>query len=266
MWPAYIMGSMRSGSTLLRYILDAHDEIACPPETKFVGGIDAFLDYPQTLPGLWSIGVTPPALYNRLGAFVNSILADYARRRNKRRWIDKTPSYYRLVPVIERMFNEQVLYVVIVRHPLDCIASLETFTELSTTHEDPDIVRIAAQHGKGRYAWALYWREVYNRLRYHIEEKPDRFSVVRYEDLVREPDAAVRRVLRFLGESYQPGIVDKAFSVPHDEGYQDLKITRTTAVHRKSVGCSNAWTTSGRTAAWNIVRDTANFYAYDETA
>ena len=39
--PIFIVGSMRSGSTMLRLILDSHPNIAVPPETGFMGAVAA---------------------------------------------------------------------------------------------------------------------------------------------------------------------------------------------------------------------------------
>src|SRR3954462_15908459 len=47
-WPAFLVGCHRSGTTLLRRLLDSHPHIACPPESKFIAGFEAFLTYPQT--------------------------------------------------------------------------------------------------------------------------------------------------------------------------------------------------------------------------
>jgi hypothetical protein len=261
-WPVYVIGSMRSGTTLLRYILDAHERLACPPETKFVAGLEAFLDYPQVLRALSTLGLGEEAIYTRLGEFVDSILSEYAVRRGKKRWVDKTPNYYRLTPLIDRMFRGSVLYVVMVRNPLDCIASLETFLSLVPYHEDPDIARLAHEHGKGRYAWARYWCHVYDRIRFAIQQSPERFMLIKYEDLVSETEQVVRRLLDFLGERYSDGLIKRAFSESHDHGYQDMKITMTKRVHAKSVGRSVVWPKTEMSAVWTVVRETAEYYGY----
>jgi hypothetical protein len=55
-WPAFIVGCYRSGTTLLRYILDAHPRLACPPESKFIPGLQWVLDYPEARAGLDRLG------------------------------------------------------------------------------------------------------------------------------------------------------------------------------------------------------------------
>jgi hypothetical protein len=35
--PTFILATSRSGSTLLRFIIDSHPDFACPPETQVAG-------------------------------------------------------------------------------------------------------------------------------------------------------------------------------------------------------------------------------------
>ncbi len=71
--PIFLTGCHRSGTTLARYLLDAHPNLACPPESKFIAGLEAFLMYPQALRGLASIGAGPDRVLRRIspdgGAF-----------------------------------------------------------------------------------------------------------------------------------------------------------------------------------------------------
>ena len=49
--PIFVVGSMRSGSTMLRLILDSHPRIAVPPETGFMGAVSATKRIPE-----WQFG------------------------------------------------------------------------------------------------------------------------------------------------------------------------------------------------------------------
>ena len=57
--PVFVVGSMRSGSTMLRLILDSHPRIAVPPETGFMGALAATKRIPE-----WKFG---DGWYERLG-------------------------------------------------------------------------------------------------------------------------------------------------------------------------------------------------------
>jgi hypothetical protein len=156
-----------------------------------------------------------------------------------------------------------------VRHPLDCIASLEesiTFSDLhsaSSYLEDPDLSQNIRRHGKGRFAWARFWSEVYEQIYVFSQGNQARIHVVRYEDLIYDPPNVIKGVLQFMGESYSNGLIDEAFRQRHQAGYQDLKILSTDRVHNNSVGRWRQWPAGEVTALWKIVEPMAMQYGYD---
>jgi hypothetical protein len=54
-WPVFLIGCHRSGTTLAHYLLDAHPHLACPPESKFLAGVQALVDYPQAANALYTL-------------------------------------------------------------------------------------------------------------------------------------------------------------------------------------------------------------------
>jgi len=118
-WPIFIVSTHRAGSTLLSRLLNAHANLACPPESKFIAALQALFDYPQSYAGLRGLGLSRDDIYEKIKDFINSIMADYARHSGKARWVDKTPNYCRLLPFIDAVFHSEVIYIVLVRHPLD---------------------------------------------------------------------------------------------------------------------------------------------------
>jgi protein-tyrosine sulfotransferase len=265
-WPIFILSSHRSGSTLLRYLLDAHPHLACPPESKFIGGLEKFIEYPQIVEALATLGLSSRDLAKELRLFIERIMGQYTRRVNKRRWIDKTPNYYRLTYLIDQIFEGQVQYIVLVRHPLDCICSLESFFVPYAREDDPDITRNLRRHGVGRCAWAHYWIDIYTRLSILAAMYPERTRVERYEDLVQSPHDVLKRVVEFIGESYVPDLVDRALVTPHDEGFGDHKIGHTTTIHQRSVGKWTAWPRSSIDAIWDLVGPLAVKFGYTATS
>lgn len=263
--PLFVVGGHRSGTTLLRYILDAHPRIACPPESKFIGGIEAFLDYPQVLMGLRCLGVSTEQLMAKLRSFIEDIFLEHANRAQKERWADKTPNYYRLLPLIDEIFAREPHYLCVVRHPLDCIGSLEEFFWQTPYNEDPDIAANVLRHGKGRYAWALYWLEVYQRIHLFASSVSHRAHIVKYEDLVVKTDPTVRGIFSFIGEDCPEGIVQEAFRRPHGPGFQDLKILRTTEIHQSSLAKWRNWPKAEIASVWNLVEPLASQFGYSVT-
>src|SRR5713101_1771820 len=108
----FVVGVMRSGTTLLRLMLDAHPELAIPGETWFIPEIakacreslDPRATFLTTLTGQqrWPIfQVDERRLAERLagidpfdvGAAFRAFYQLYAQRLAKTRWGDKSPSY-----------------------------------------------------------------------------------------------------------------------------------------------------------------------------
>src|SRR2546422_8303911 len=69
-WPVFLVGCHRSGTTLARYLLDVHPNLACPPESKFLAGLEVFLDYPQVETALNTLGFTEEEVRLELRKFI----------------------------------------------------------------------------------------------------------------------------------------------------------------------------------------------------
>jgi len=262
-WPAFLVGCHRSGTTLMRYLLDAHPRLACPPESKFLLGLQPFVAHPQILQGLRSLGCSLDDFLVEFGQLASRILGKYAARAGKARWIDKTPNYYEILPIIDRMFEHKCLFVFIVRHPLDTVASMASSPSFATSHpEDLDIARVVREFGVTDYAWAHHWMRVNGCLTAFAENHLDRSIVLKYEDLVRVPHETMRTVLAFLGEDWSTISIEAAFEMHHTEGYQDWKITKTASVHTSSVGKWRAWAQNDVDELWQIVAPLAERYGY----
>ena len=264
--PVFLVGCHRSGTTLARYLLDAHPNLACPPESKFIAGLKAFHEYPQSLPALRSLGVPEDAVLRESRKMIERFLGGYARRQGKPRWIDKTPNYFRLLPFIDAVFAGDALYLLVVRHPLDCIDSLHRVHAARRTHHDPEIRRSIARYGKGFDGWALYWNEVYGRIHDFSRTCAERCHTFRYEDLVRRPAGTLRRALAFIGESLPPGLIRTAFKIPHAAGYEDPGIRETNGLRADRIGKWRDWPPDRVAAVWPLVEQTAGLYGYTVNA
>jgi len=189
--PIFIVGSMRSGSTMLRLILDSHPEIAIGAETGFVGALLANRRIPGWKHGAeWfgRIGWTEHELDERLRDFYAGMFERYARSQGKTRWGDKTPFHTAHMDEMGRVFG-QAVFVGIVRHPGAVAASL---------------------HRSFHYAFdeaVAYWCDVNRQMLSSAADLGDRFTLCRYEDLVAESEAVLRELMPAIGEEYDPALL-----------------------------------------------------------
>lgn len=263
-WPVFLVGCHRSGTTLVRFILDAHPRLACPPESKFINGIQALLEYPQAWAGLTSMGLSQEEIFEELRGFINRVMAKYTSRQGKHRWVDKTPNYYRTLELIDRIYAGQVLYLILLRHPLDCIESLhERYGAPGRAGDDPEVARFISLYGRSRYGWAQYWNEVAGNLRTFSGLACDRCHLFKYEDLISDPSDAIRQICGFLQEEYSEDMLTRAFRMTHTEGYQDGKILGTRAILKTRVAKWRAWRREEVLGLWGAVESYASALAYE---
>lgn len=233
-----VLGCPRSGTTLLRRFLDAHPDIACPPETALLSSAARFLQE-QTFPsgirygaaaGLAQIGVERATLLDRLRAFVVSFFEAHAAASNARLWAEKTASDAFFVEPIEELLGDRVRYVVLLRHGLDVAVSLAEFVDrlgAYTAELHPYIARERDVFA----AMATAWSDVTTALLDLVERRPDAI-VVRYESLVADPEAQVAQVFEALQLPPAPT------GLPGDQtaGFGDWKTWSRATVDRTSVG------------------------------
>ena len=208
----FVIGVGRSGTTLLRLMLDAHPELAIPPETRFVPRLIAAAR-PQdataadivamlTAERNWAdFGLEPEVVLERLSAApkvtpaaaVRSFFGAYAARFDKDRWGDKTPPYGSRMPMIWSAVHE-AHFVHLVRDPRDVAVSWRRFRELRG--DDP----LTAAH------WAQVWAQTIVETRVKASRVPH-YLEIRYEDLVSEPEPTLRRVCEFIALPFSEGML-----------------------------------------------------------
>lgn len=185
--PIFVVGTMRSGSTLLRLILDSHDDIAIGEETGFAGGLAATRAIPGWRYGReWHhrLGWSDDELDDRLREFYSGMFERHALSQGKKRWGDKTPFHSWHMPDMARVFPDAV-FVAIVRHPGAVVSSLRKRFHYG--------VQEAADF------WTSTNLEI---LRNGIALGGDRFALCRYEDVVRQTEPTMRDLLDWLGEAW----------------------------------------------------------------
>ncbi len=212
--PIFVLGSQRSGTTLLQAVLGAHSRIAAAPELHYwfrvasLGPAWGDLRDPGVLRRvvhetlhpvvpLWAdVDVDEEAVLARLrgttptfAAVLRATMDEVAHRAGKPRWSEKSPGQP-LRPLAD-MFDD-ARFVHLVRDPWAVVAS-----NLATPWGTGDARSLARR-----------WRQ-YNLTTARVGHGlgPARYLQVRYEDLCEAPETTVARVCRFLDEPFEPAMV-----------------------------------------------------------
>ena len=207
-----VLGVSRSGTTLLKAMLDAHSQLAIPTESYFVPQLwdrhgerpnrDELLEDVARLERIRQWGVELEDVAERLPAeptfaeAIDAIYRSYAEGHGKSRYGDKTPLYMQHLDVLPRAFPD-ARYVHIVRDGRDAALSLLAMTRRPR-------LNLARPRGIGDFACA-WSREVRAARRFGRDHS---YLELRYEDLVAEPEVRLREVCAFLGLEYEPGMLE----------------------------------------------------------
>jgi Sulfotransferase family len=211
----FVVGVGRSGTTLLRMMLDAHPQLAIPPETHF---INPFIQAsgrirftPQTACRAivgdqrrrWNdFGLDQAELlarFERVEPFntsdaLRAFFGLYAQKHGKSRWGDKTPDYLRKMRKIQRTLPE-ARFIHVIRDGRD--AGLSQNARIAKRGKDPVPPRELARR----------WRKRIVKSRIDAAEV-EGYLEVRYEDLVLDTEGVLRRVCQLIELEYDPAMLD----------------------------------------------------------
>jgi hypothetical protein len=212
--PLIVLGVRRSGTTLLRVMLDRNRALAVPDESYFVpqlarrhrGRVDpaAFVDDLRRLPTLVEWGLSPDAVSARLregmttGEAIAAVFAAYAAERGKARWGDKTPLYMQYLPLLERLFP-RAAYVHLIRDGRDAAMS---FLDVPS-----GIMTAGWGHPRDAGGFAAQWASEIRAARALGERVGERYLEVRYETLVASPGEELGRVCGFAALEYDDAML-----------------------------------------------------------
>src|SRR5580692_1137854 len=116
--PVVVLTCARSGSTLLRMILDAHPDLACPPETNIARTCVSLADMWVSLdPACTRTALTPSARRHVKGV-VDEAFADYLTRVGKRRWCEKSLGTSEVADDFLKLY-ENTKFICLYRHVMD---------------------------------------------------------------------------------------------------------------------------------------------------
>lgn len=237
-----IIGHPRSGTTLLRRLLDAHSAIASPPETHLFSACGRFLEADHTadgvdmgvLGGLHFAGFDDDHVVLRLRELAFSFLQDYAERQGKSRWAEKTAFNVFHLEAIERLCADAVFYLGILRHPFDVAVSCKEFCDAAGVYPKP-MHAYLARYPQPIEAFVRSWVATSSALLELGKRHPSRCIICRYEDLVAAPERTLEAILEFVGEYLEPDMIPRALGQLDRLGFSDHKSYQVDHVHTQSI-------------------------------
>jgi len=216
--PVIVGGCPRSGTTLLRTMLDSHPELAMPRETRFVleswqrrwrFGDLRNLENRRTL-AHWifkrngsryrRLRLDPAEAIARLeaapptfGSMLATCFILYAEKFDKPRWGDKRPTYAaRMVAIWDLFPNAQ--FINVVRDPRGCVASMR---------------KLGWYEGQVAPAVEIWQRSLATVDKWRKRLAPDQLLEVKYEELVEDPEPVLARIAAWAGLADDAGSLEQ---------------------------------------------------------
>lgn len=210
--PIFIVGAPRSGTTMMRLILNAHPNIAIPAETSYFPDIywpcaaRGAMAWPEALRSFIStcesrfrpaidlkdVGSQISSGECDFGALLSLPLTAWANTQGKRRWGEKTPLHIFYADIIVRLFPNARI-IAMQRDPRAVVASMNRFA--AAGHDTALNSRL----------WSDVWTKGREILHNSVAE--DQRLTVCYEDMVQDPEQVIGEVCLFLGEDFSPSML-----------------------------------------------------------
>lgn len=222
--PFFVIGNPRSGTTLLRFMLNSHPRLYLPEETGFLPflqqdpdgdltqeQVEAVLERIGHLNLYWNNMVSDLNSFycslpgHRLGDVLDVLYRQKMSEYGGTRWGDKTPGYVRYIPTLSRIFpNGQFIHLI--RDGRDVTLSAQAKWGIDRRYMD------------NYYLLKNWVKNVEDGRRAGIILGSDRYLEVRYEDLVQTPEFVLEQVCQFLGEEMQPEMLDHSRTARRHHG------------------------------------------------
>jgi tetratricopeptide (TPR) repeat protein len=200
--PIFILGFPRSGTTLLEQTLSAAPHIVAGDELPLINDIthlmsrmlNSPLGYPEALVELW-MGDQREGLDNLRDYYLQKVRQIGVLRDGATLFTDKMPLNETHLGLIALLFPGAPL-IHMIRHPLDVMVSA------MSNHFTHGLLCATALETAARH-YVL----IADLVQHYRAEMSLRYLPVRYEDMVDEQEATVRSVFDFIGEPFDPAVL-----------------------------------------------------------
>lgn len=190
----FIGGSMSSGTSLMRSILDVHPKVNCGPETKITHLAlrflyDLFEKDKSSLTFMKNAGISNETVKKSFGMLIYYVMLSNVRSKQVERICDKEPSNREYIVYYKSVFPYSK-FIYVIRDGRDASYSL--------------LKRVTSKRGFAAFLSILRKWNSDNRRAYKqcVEVGQDYCLIVRYEKLVSSPETEMRKISEFLNLSW----------------------------------------------------------------
>ena len=201
--PIFIIGSPRSGTTVMRHIIDGHHNIFCPYVETFL-----FNSLQPMLNGhIWNYQLSNSPFSRAdylqwIRDFVLQFFANYGSACGKQRFAEKTPSHAEVMDLIKETFPD-ALFIHMIRNGIDVVRSL-----LRMKWAPNDV-----------FANTKTWVKSINTARKFSTCFPkEDYLEVRLENLRIDYENQVKRICTFIGEDFTSTMLN--YHLPENNSWQ----------------------------------------------
>lgn len=183
--PVFVLSSVRSGSTLLRVLLNSHSRIRAPHEMH-LRTLHVHLARDFTDDAMKALELDKDELEHVLW---DRVLHLELTRSGKEIIVDKTPPNTLIWPRLERCWPD-ARYIILLRHPGAVV------TSLTNRRADPDHEQIRRE--------VLDYSEKLDEARRQLTGA----HVITYEELTADPETVTRGLCDYLKVPWEPGMLE----------------------------------------------------------
>ncbi|MDN0198681.1 sulfotransferase [Streptomyces sp. S.PNR 29] len=199
--PVFVISTVRSGSTLLRCVLNAHSELHAGHELH-LGDLQVRLDTDPAVTAMSALGISSAELEYLLW---DRLLDRQLKNSGKNVLVEKTPGNAYIWKRIAECWP-QARYIFLLRHPLHVLESLVEVIREGATEEQlavGDADEVAARLKRAALRMLVPMIEAV------IEARDNLPGItVRYEDLTAHPRIVTQRICEFLDVPWEAGMLD----------------------------------------------------------
>lgn len=234
--PLFVLSCERSGSTLLRYIIDTHPQV-CSPAHLHLGQLcsslytSIFFSLGQTMEGDETTRERLVAAETR--RIVDELMDRYVKAKGKQMWCEKTTDNLQYLKLLHEVFPD-ARYICLYRNCMDVVHSS---IECSRLGFIPELAPYVQKRPDNTVAAMVdSWVEKTTMLLEFELAHPSQCFRIKYENLVSEPSQTLSSMFASIGLDWDEKLLNAVFSTQHDQGSGDRKILFTKRVNTGSIG------------------------------